>query len=238
MGIAGACRRNELAQLTLDDIEDVGSALIVKINKTKNKINRTFTVVNNEELALNFLQIFRKYVFLRPSHTEHRRLFVYYKNGKCTSQVVGKNTLGQVPQRVAKFLNMPDAGAYTGHCFRRSSATLLADGGADLISIKRHGGWKSSAVAETYIEDSLQNKMKIAQKVMVGEGLHVPSTSNAVSNENVRNPSVINTILSTLENDGINESVISESLINTIPSAFNISNCNNCKIDINVHINK
>ncbi|KAJ8978326.1 hypothetical protein NQ317_015940 [Molorchus minor] len=36
-GIAGACRTDELVNLTVDDIEDVGSSLIVKIPNTKTK---------------------------------------------------------------------------------------------------------------------------------------------------------------------------------------------------------
>lgn len=159
MGISGACRREELANLTLDDIDDVGSALIVRINNTKNKVDRTFTVLNNDDYEVNFLEIFRSYVALRPPHAGHRRLFLYYKNGKCTSQVVGKNTLGNTPKMIAKFLKLVDPFSYMGHCFRRSSATLLADGGADLINIKRHGGWKSSAVAENYLKFAAkQNK--------------------------------------------------------------------------------
>ena len=210
-GIAGACRREELCQMTLDDIDDVGSALIVKVRNTKNKIDRIFTVLNNEEITVNFLQLFRKYLSLRPSHTKHRRLFVFYKNGKCTSQVVGKNILGQVPKKVATFLKLPDTCTYTGHCLRRSSATLLANEGADLINIKRHGGWKSSVVAESYIEDSLNNKMKIAKQVLIGGDAVVPSTSKGSS---------------------------SNEFVNSIPCGFNINNCNECKIDITVHVNK
>ncbi|KAJ8970417.1 hypothetical protein NQ317_006548 [Molorchus minor] len=33
LGIAGACRTDELVNLTVDDIEDVGSSLIVKNSK-------------------------------------------------------------------------------------------------------------------------------------------------------------------------------------------------------------
>ncbi|KAJ8964450.1 hypothetical protein NQ317_005387 [Molorchus minor] len=40
LGIAGACRTDELVNLTVDDIEDVGSSLIVKIPNTKTKIPR------------------------------------------------------------------------------------------------------------------------------------------------------------------------------------------------------
>lgn len=46
--------------------------------------------------------------------------------------------------RCAQFLKLPDPLAYTGHCFRRTSATLLVNGGSDILQLKRHGGWKSS----------------------------------------------------------------------------------------------
>ncbi|KAJ8921715.1 hypothetical protein NQ315_010625 [Exocentrus adspersus] len=78
---------------------------------------------------------------------------------------VGINTLATVPSIVASFLNLPNAQLYTSHCMRRTSTTLLANKGADLTTIKRHGGWKSSAVAESYIEDSISNKLDIARKV-------------------------------------------------------------------------
>ncbi|KAJ8963566.1 hypothetical protein NQ317_013271 [Molorchus minor] len=57
--------------------------------------------------------------------TPHQRFFVNYKKGKCTKH------------------------------FRRSSATLLANSGEGLTDIKRLGGWKSTMVAEGYIEDSI-----------------------------------------------------------------------------------
>ncbi|KAJ8918172.1 hypothetical protein NQ315_014038 [Exocentrus adspersus] len=86
-------------------------------------------------------------------------------NQKCTSQTVGINTLANVPSIVASSLNLPNAELYTDHCMRRTSTALLANKGADLTTIKRHGGWKSSAVAESYIKDSISNKIDIARKV-------------------------------------------------------------------------
>jgi len=50
---------------------------------------------------------------------------------------------------------------------RRSSATLLANAGGDISTLKRHGGWKSSTVVESYIEASLCSKMTIANKIQV-----------------------------------------------------------------------
>ncbi|KAJ8973485.1 hypothetical protein NQ317_006913, partial [Molorchus minor] len=103
LGIAGACRTDELVNLTVDDIEDP----------------------------------------------------------------VGKNTMGKIPSVVASYLKLPDVACYTGHCLRRSSATLLADAGVDITTIKRHAGWKSTTVGEGYVENSIENKTKIANQVLV-----------------------------------------------------------------------
>ncbi|KAJ8979188.1 hypothetical protein NQ317_010948 [Molorchus minor] len=163
LGIAGACRTDELVNLTVDDIVDVGSSLIVKIPNTKTKIPRIFVVTD----VGNMLELFRKYLSLRPPHVKHKRLFLYYKAGKCSSQSVGKNTMGKIPSVVASYLKLPDVACYTGHCLRRSSATLLADAGVDITTIKRHAGWKSTTVAEGYVENSIENKTKIANQVLV-----------------------------------------------------------------------
>jgi hypothetical protein len=72
---------------------------------------------------------------------------------------VGINNIGSIPSKIATFLNLPNPSQYTGHCFRRSSATLLANRGGDLLTLKRHGRWKSGTVAESYVADSLKRKI-------------------------------------------------------------------------------
>jgi integrase len=47
---------------------------------------------------------------------------------------------------------------FTGHCFRRTGATILADAGGDTLTVKNFGGWKSTQVMETYVEESLDKK--------------------------------------------------------------------------------
>lgn len=93
---------------------------------------------------------------------------------------------------IADFLKLPDAINYTGHSFRRSSATFLTNKGVDVVGLKRHGGWKSSTVAESYVEDSIQNKKEFAQKILhdlvhddisdSSTHLLTTTTSSAVSN--------------------------------------------------------
>ncbi|KAJ8976686.1 hypothetical protein NQ317_011159, partial [Molorchus minor] len=52
--------------------------------------------------------------------------------------------------------------------WEKFSTTLLADAGVDITTIKRHAGWKSTTVAEGYVENSIENKTKIANQVLVG----------------------------------------------------------------------
>ncbi|KAJ8939157.1 hypothetical protein NQ317_010123, partial [Molorchus minor] len=42
--------------------------------------------------------------------------------------------------------------------------TLFACDGGDNTTIKRHAGWKSTTVAEGYVENSIENKTKIANQ--------------------------------------------------------------------------
>ncbi|XP_069701502.1 trichohyalin-like isoform X3 [Periplaneta americana] len=172
MGVFGALNREELCQMSLNNIQDLGTTLVVKIPNTKTNIPRTFTIVGE------YLNFYRKYVALRPTNISHERLFIKYTSDKCFNQPVGINTFGKMPSKVAEFLELPDPSLYSGHCFRRTSASLLADSGDDLSIMKRLGGWKCSMVAEDHIEDSLENNGIIAYEIL-------PTYSDDVSNSNL-----------------------------------------------------
>jgi hypothetical protein len=64
------------------------------------------------------------------------------------------------------FLRNPENARTRSHSFPRSSATLLANKGEDLLGLKRHGGWKSSSTAEGYIEDCVENKIQFGRKIL------------------------------------------------------------------------
>ena len=146
----------------MEDIEDTGTKLIINIPDTKNKISRSFLVSGS------FYPPCKKYLNLRknveiPGFTQ---FFINYQQGKCTKQVVGINKIGNVPKQIALFLMLPNPKLYTGHCLRRSSATILVDSGGDLLALKRHGGWKSSTVAEGYVDNSASTKISTACKIV------------------------------------------------------------------------
>lgn len=207
LGIAGACRREELYNMCLKDIEDRGSFLIVRIPNTKTNIQRTFTVID-EDNDIHYLEVCRKYFGLRPQNATSQHLFLKYQNGKCSNQVVGKGTIGGWPSKVAHFLNLEHPETYTGHSFRRTSATFLANKGVDVLGLKRHGGWRSSTVAESYVEDSLANKLEFAEKILnVEEGIK----------KQLSNSTTVSVNSTTAQASGIT-----------------ISNCDNCTFNFHV----
>ncbi|CAG5083461.1 Protein of unknown function [Cotesia congregata] len=124
LGFCGAMRCKELCNLNYNDIEDVGSKFIVSVPDAKNVYPRSFVIMNQ------FYNIVKKYVALRPDKCAHERFLLCYRSGYCIRQPIGKNKISNVPQNIAKFLNLPNPPAYTGHCFRRTSTSLLGNSGA------------------------------------------------------------------------------------------------------------
>lgn len=188
MGVMGASRRDELYRMKVNDLEDLGTAILVKIPNTKTKTSRKFTVTGE------YSDIVKKYWSMRPVGVIDNSFFVNYQKGKCTTQKVGINKIGNMGKQIATFLKLQNPELYTGHCFRRSSATILVDSGEDITTLKRHGGWRSTAVAEGYIEESLTNKNNVAKKIMgsINQSINLPSTSISHNLENNVNLSLKN----------------------------------------------
>lgn len=69
---------NELFNLTIDDIQDVISSVIVNIPGTKNKVSRIFNK------NVNMFGLYRKYAALQLSETNHRFFFLYFIKPKNT----------------------------------------------------------------------------------------------------------------------------------------------------------
>ncbi|KAJ8934712.1 hypothetical protein NQ317_008134 [Molorchus minor] len=88
-----SCRTDELVNLTVDDIEDVGSSLIVKIPNTKTKIPLIFVVSD----VGNMLELFRKYSSLRPPHVKHKRLFCTTKQENVVCSQLARIPWGKFP---------------------------------------------------------------------------------------------------------------------------------------------
>ena len=100
---------------------------------------------------------------------------------------MGRNAVAKVPSYIAEFLKLDNPTEYTSHCFRRSSATALADSGASLPSLKRQFRWKSDAVAMGYIDQSKKHKLEVAQTLTINKNIsnsqNISSTSQAHSKQ-------------------------------------------------------
>ena len=84
---------------------------------------------------------------MRTENVVSDRFFVNYQNGKCSIQFIGKHKFSKMPNEITLFLQLENPETYTGHAFRRTSATLLAQSGASMLRLKNLGGWKSDSTA-------------------------------------------------------------------------------------------
>lgn len=139
--------------MKVEDVEDLGNKYLVSVGENKNNYSGQFIIGN---LLYEKVQ---KYMKLRPLDLNHNRFFIKYVNGKCNSQPIGIHKIGEVPSYIATYLQLPKPTKFTGHCFRRTSATLASDSGATLQMIKQLGRWRSDAIAEGYIENLLNRQL-------------------------------------------------------------------------------
>ena len=84
--------------------------------------------------------------------------------------LLGKHFFYQLPRKIARFLEVPNADSFTGHSMRRTAATWLANEGFTTMEMQKFGQWKSATVAEGYVENSVTARLEYA---------------NAISNESV-----------------------------------------------------
>ncbi|XP_043473405.1 uncharacterized protein LOC122505688 [Leptopilina heterotoma] len=166
-----------MKNLKVQDIENLGNKYLVSITDTKNDKPRQFIV------GEMFYDKVNSYSSLRPNDEFTDRFFVQYNKGKCIRQVIGRNKFGEIPQLIAEYLKLPNSKLYTGHCFRRTSATLLANSGASVTLLRQLGGWTSSNIAEGYVENSMTNRQQIFERIIHEAAQVKPSTSKNSSNK-------------------------------------------------------
>lgn len=130
-----------------------------KAPKTKNKKPRSFTI-NSE-----FVPILETYHALRPKNAPKDNFSLNWQKGRCTIQVIGLNKIGNMPTRIATFLNLSEPGAYTGDSFHRTLVTLFTDSGANILELQRHCVWQTSAVVQDYFDESVGYKKKTAHTI-------------------------------------------------------------------------
>lgn len=162
-GVFGGLRKSELVNLKPSDVSVVDGKLEVKVTDAKTG-DRWFMLTPSPDPALDVIAMYERYTKLRPSGAPDR-LFLRFTNKRCTRQPIGKNMIASIPAFVAKLLSLPAPETYTGHAMRRTGATILVDDGADLLTLKRFGAWKSDKIAQGYVANSKAQKNHISELV-------------------------------------------------------------------------
>nr|XP_046479430.1 uncharacterized protein LOC124217610 [Neodiprion pinetum] len=174
-GVCGCLSCDEITNMKVKDVEDLTDKYLVSINYNKNDYAAQFIIGNL------FYDTVKKYISLRPSDEFSDRFFIKYVEGKCFPMAIGKHKIGEVPEKIASYLNLPDPKKYTGHSFRKTSATLLSDSGANMQMVKQLGRWRSDMAAQGYIENSMHNREMIyngvIRKTATTDNHSMPSTS-------------------------------------------------------------
>lgn len=131
----------------------------VEINGSKTDASKRFAI------DPEFYPWVKKYVNLRPEGAPSERFFVQYIDKKCTITPVGINTFYKQPKKIAEYLGLQKPDKFTGHCFRVTSASVLAEAGADMLTIKNAGGWSSDSMAQHYVNFSVNHNKKVGRMI-------------------------------------------------------------------------
>ncbi|KAJ8974044.1 hypothetical protein NQ317_008985 [Molorchus minor] len=93
-------RRDELQKLSIEDIEEVGSILIIVKGPQGQKLTK------NEVLL--YIHIYHKYTKLRPNHTPHKRFLSITE----IKRAFAVNTFAKIPYEIAQFLHSENPELY------------------------------------------------------------------------------------------------------------------------------
>lgn len=80
---------------------------LINMRGSKPGTKRVFTISDD------YFQIVKKYVDLRPDDMD--RFFVGFREGKCTRQPMGRNSIMQVPKKIAQYLKLEEPSRYSGN---------------------------------------------------------------------------------------------------------------------------
>ena len=87
--------------------------------------------------VVRYLELLRH---CHPNVQPEKPLFLRALAKGLGDQPMGANMLGNISKEIAQVLNLPRPKSYTGHGFRRSAATEMANRGATSVQMKGHMG--------------------------------------------------------------------------------------------------
>lgn len=156
LGWIGALRASEVVAINWSDLIEVTEGLEVRIRESKT--NKTG---DPEIVAIPYLRhelqsvcAIRNLIALLPEPDStfdwNAARPVFTKTGELDAERMSERTIERALERACKLAGLNKR--FTSHSLRRGFATFAAHRGISMYALKAHGRWKSSAVAEKYIE--------------------------------------------------------------------------------------
>ena len=161
---------DDVAKITFEDVKPGKDFIKIQIHPGKTDDDNSvleFMILEEKGNEACPVKIVKEYINHVPKECRNGKFFKTYKKN-CNgyrNQHVGINSLKQTGKIIAQFLCLKDPELYTGHTFRRSGATHLANQSATTQQLKRKGRWHSDKVVERYIESS-DTTLKTDAKLM------------------------------------------------------------------------
>ena len=185
MALCGGLRTAELRELNFESVVKKGDVYdVTLIRKKQRGEKKTSTFIVPSSLAEHVTNYF---VAVTAALGEENRTGHFIKGTpvskskpktcRLVNQPMGVNTLYGIGKDVAIKLGLENPETYTGHCFRRTAATMAADGGATPQQLQRAFGWQSISTAQRYVEESQSGARAMAS--ILTKTLTTSSTSNA-----------------------------------------------------------
>jgi len=162
IGVFGLARSADMVYLTVADVRTCDDGWSVELHRAKQVSADSMQHIIVPRIAnVDIDELLSAYLHaIGPGTNE--RFWRRWRSSKFTREPLGINTIKKVPKDVATTLGL-DASLYSGHSFRCTGATLLADAGGTIEDIKRSGFWKSDTVARRYIRVTTQQQRRTAQ---------------------------------------------------------------------------
>lgn len=151
LGFSGLMRRSEIAALHMEDVEWRTDGLVLHIRMSKTDQTGEGDIVGippSTDSAVCPIAALRRYLAL----AQHKDGPLFRNHGNRIKHAgIDPRVVARAVKRLVKRADL-DPSKFAGHSLRAGGATAMAEAGADLGLITKHGRWKSTdTVARHYI---------------------------------------------------------------------------------------
>jgi len=147
-----------------------------------------------------------------------------------TKTVIGKNLLNAFPSRIAPMIGLDQPSLYTGHCSRRTTATLAASKGMTWQWFKLSK--LPDTVVQKYIDSSEFTKTNASMALSIGDNQHGDGVNKRQKVAYYQHPVVVGSTSLLLLSSRLHKVTTNHHLLLLVeaPMLLSNNNCNSSKI--------